>query len=178
MPLKGEADDSGESKALAPRRRKPMRPTLFVAIFLATFLVMAQGNPVFAEETIGVVRNAEGVVTVTRGEEVLPATQGTKLLAGDILGTGPDATLGIIFRDNSTLSLGPESRLVIDEFLFSPAEGKLGLLAHISRGTMAYLSGLIGKLAPESARFETPTASIGIRGTYFAVRVEEPDAKY
>jgi hypothetical protein len=178
MPLKGEADDSGESKALAPRRRKPMRPTLFVAIFLATFLVMAQGNPVFAEETIGVVRNAEGVVTVTRGEEVLPATPGTKLLAGDILGTGPDATLGIIFRDNSTLSLGPESRLVIDEFLFSPAEGKLGLLAHISRGTMAYLSGLIGKLAPGSARFETPTASIAIRGTYFAVRVEEPDAKY
>ena len=154
-----------------------MRPTLFAAIFLATFSFLAQGIPVFAEETIGVVRNAEGVVTITRGEEVLPATPGTKLLAGDILGTGPDATLGIIFRDNSTLSLGPESRLVIDEFLFSPAEGKLGLLAHISKGTMAYLSGLIGKLAPESARFETPTASIGIRGTYFTVRVGEPDAK-
>ena len=151
-----------------------MRPTLFAAIFLATFLGLAQGNPVFAEETIGAVRNTEGVVTVTRGEQLLPVTPGTKLLAGDILGTGPDGTLGIIFRDNSTLSLGPESRLVIEEFLFSPAEGKLGLLVHISRGTMAYLSGLIGKLAPESARFETPTASIGIRGTHFAVRVGEP----
>ncbi|NNF83992.1 MAG: hypothetical protein HKM29_02425 [Deltaproteobacteria bacterium] len=154
-----------------------MRPTLFAAIFLATISVLAQGIPVFAEETIGVVRNAEGVVTVTRGEEILPATPGTNLLAGDILATGPDGTLGVIFRDNSTLSLGPESRLSIDEFLFSPAEGKLGLLARISRGTMAYLSGLIGKLAPESARFETPTASIGIRGTYFAVRVEEPASK-
>jgi hypothetical protein len=155
-----------------------MRTTLFAAIILATFLGIAQGIPVSAEETIGVVRNAEGVVTVTRGEEVLPVTPGTKLLAGDILATGPDGTLGIIFRDNSTLSLGPESRLVIDEFLFSPAEGKLGLLARISRGTMAYLSGLIGKLAPGSVRFETPTASIGIRGTYFAVRVGEPDARY
>jgi hypothetical protein len=154
-----------------------MRPTLFAAVFLTTFSFLAQGIPVFAEETIGVVRNTEGVVTVTRGEEVLPATPGTKLLAGDILGTGPDGSLGIIFRDNSTLSLGPESRFVIDEFLFSPAEGNLGLLAHISRGTMAYLSGLIGKLAPESVRFETPTASIGIRGTYFAVKVGEPDAR-
>jgi len=154
-----------------------MRPTLFAAIFLATFSILAQGIPVFAEETIGVVRNAEGVATVTRGEEVLPATPGTKLLAGDILGTGLDGTLGVIFRDNSTLSLGPESSLAVDTFLFSPAEGKFGLLARITRGTMAYLSGLIGKLAPESARFETPTASIGIRGTHFAVRVGEPDAK-
>ena len=154
-----------------------MRPTLFAAIFLATFSFLAQGIPVFAEETIGVVRNVEGVATVTRGEEVFPATQGTKLMTGDILGTGSDATLGVIFRDNSTLSLGPESSLAIDTFLFSPAEGKFGVLARITRGTMAYLSGLIGKLAPESARFETPTASIGIRGTHFAVRVGEPDAK-
>jgi hypothetical protein len=35
---------------------------------------------------------------------------------------------------------------------------------------MAYLSGLIGKLSPESVRIETPTASIGVRGTHFAVK--------
>jgi hypothetical protein len=38
---------------------------------------------------------------------------------------------------------------------------------------MAYLSGLIGKLAPEKARFETPTATIGIRGTHFVVNAGE-----
>ncbi len=42
---------------------------------------------------------------------------------------------------------------------------------------MAYISGLIGKLAPESARFETPVATIGIRGTRFAVKVGEPTPK-
>ncbi|HZW37076.1 MAG TPA: FecR family protein, partial [Candidatus Deferrimicrobiaceae bacterium] len=92
---------------------------------------------------------------------------------GDTLGTGRDGSMGVIFRDNSTLSLGPDSSLVIKTFLFSPAEGKLGLWVRISRGTMAYLSGLIGKLAPASARFETPVASIGIRGTRFAVKVDE-----
>jgi hypothetical protein len=39
---------------------------------------------------------------------------------------------------------------------------------------MAYVSGLIGKISPQSVRFETPVASIGIRGTHFAVKVEEP----
>ena len=47
-------------------------------------------------------------------------------------------------------------------------------MAQISRGTMAYLSGLIGKLAPEKVRIETPTATIGIRGTRFALKVGEP----
>jgi hypothetical protein len=40
------------------------------------------------------------------------------------------------------------------------------------KGTVAYISGLIGKLSPESVRVETPTASIGIRGTKFVVKVE------
>ncbi|NNG46882.1 MAG: hypothetical protein HKM86_07195 [Deltaproteobacteria bacterium] len=148
-------------------------PLLGVFLLVASF-VLAPGIDAAAHETIGKVRSSEGVATVTRGESVLPATPGTKLLEGDILGTGPDGMLGVILRDNSTLSLGPESRLAIDEFLFSPAEGRLGLLVRITRGTMAYLSGLIGKLAPGSARFETPTATIGIRGTRFAVKVGIP----
>ena len=101
----------------------------------------------------------------------MPASARTKLLAGDTLTTGSGGSMGVILRDNSTLSLGPESRIVIETFLCSPHEGKFGLLARITRGTMAYLSGLIGKLAPGSARFETPMASIGIRGTRFAVKV-------
>jgi len=40
------------------------------------------------------------------------------------------------------------------------------------KGTAVYLSGLISKLAPDSARFETPSASVGIRGTKFAVKVD------
>ena len=39
---------------------------------------------------------------------------------------------------------------------------------------MAYMSGIIGKLSPESVRFETPVASIGIRGTCFVVNAGEP----
>jgi hypothetical protein len=149
----------------------------FFGILLVIFSVMAPCISADAQETIGVIRNTAGTATVTRGDQVFPAVAGMKLLLGDTLGTGSDGTLGVIFRDDSTLSIGPESNLVIEKFLFSPAEGKLGLLARITRGTMAYLSGLIGKLAPESARFETPTASIGIRGTYFVVKVGEPVAK-
>jgi hypothetical protein len=153
-----------------------MRLTLSIVILLVTLSLLAPG-PAAAQETVGVVRVSAGKATVTRGGQVLPVAAGTKLLAGDTLDTGPDGSLGVILRDNSTLSLGPESRLVIKKFLFSPTKRKFGLLARISRGTMAYLSGLIGKLAPGSARFETPTASIGIRGTRFAVKVGIPGSQ-
>lgn len=149
-----------------------MRHKLFVAILLAAVSIPTWGHA-DTDGTIGVVRNSAGSATITRGGNVLPAAPGTRLHVGDTLGTGPDGSLGVILRDNSSLSLGPSSSLVLREFLFSPYERKFGLLVRLSKGTMAYLSGLIGKLAPEKARFETPTATIGIRGTHFAVKTEE-----
>jgi hypothetical protein len=154
-----------------------MRPTKSIVILLLFLSALALPLPAAAQESIGIVRTSSGTATINRGGQILPAAAGTKLLAADTLTTGSDGSIGVILRDNSTLSIGPESNLIIQEFLFSPAEGKLSLLARITRGTMAYISGLIGKLAPESARFETPVATIGIRGTRFAVKVGDPAAK-
>ena len=151
-----------------------MRAAPSVVILLVTLSLISWAHSGSAQEAIGVVRNFSGPATIERGGKTLPASAGMNLLAGDTLVTGPDGSLGVIFRDNSTLSLGPDSNLVIRKFLFSPGEGKLGFLARISRGSMAYLSGLIGKSAPGSARFETPVASIGIRGTRFAVKIGTP----
>jgi len=154
-----------------------MKTTVTVALLLSALCLPAVAGPAVAGETIGVVRTVSGAATVTRGEKTEPATQGLKIMTGDTLGTGPDGSLGVILRDDSSLSIGPGSRLVLRSFLFSPSEGKFDLETRITRGTMAYLSGLIGKLAPEKARFETPTATIGIRGTRFAVRVGERSAR-
>jgi hypothetical protein len=40
---------------------------------------------------------------------------------------------------------------------------------------VAYLSGIIAKLSPESVRFETPVGNVGIRGTKFAIKVDGDD---
>jgi hypothetical protein len=149
-----------------------MRHILFVAILLTAVSIPTWGHA-DTDGTIGVVRNSLGSATITRGGNVLPATTGARLHTGDTLGTGPDGSVGVILRDDSSLSLGPSSSLVLQDFLFSPSEGKFSLLVRLSKGTMAYLSGLIGKLAPEKARFETPTATIGIRGTHFVVKAGE-----
>jgi hypothetical protein len=86
---------------------------------------------------------------------------GLEIWENDSLRTGRDGSIGVVFSDDTLLSLGPESVLVIDEFVFSPNQGKFSIVLRMIRGTAAYLSGLISKLSPESAHFETPTASIG-----------------
>ena len=143
-------------------------------IFLMSALLLQSGTARAGEDSIGFVRNLSGTASVSRGGETIPAAEGMKLLVGDTLVTGPDGSLGAIFRDDSTISMGPDSSFAIRSFEFSPKERKFGLLVRVTRGSLAYLSGLIGKLSPESARFETPTATIGIRGTRFAVQVGEP----
>ncbi len=142
-------------------------------IFLMSALLLQSGTARAGEDSIGFVRNLSGTASVSRGGETIPAAEGMKLLVGDTLVTGPDGSLGAIFRDDSTISMGPDSSFAIRSFEFSPKERKFGLLVRVTRGSLAYLSGLIGKLSPESARFETPTATIGIRGTRFAVQVGE-----
>ncbi len=156
-----------------PPGSRAIRRILSMTILMAAFSVLAHALPSSADETIGVVRSSSGQAAVIRGDKTLSAAPGTKLYAGDVLATGPGGSMGVLLRDDTGLSLGPESRLAIREFLFSPAEGRLGLVARLFKGTMACFSGLIGKLAPEKARFETPVATIGIRGTRFAVKAGE-----
>lgn len=154
-----------------------MKYSVTVALVLGALCFHAVAGSATAGETIGMVRTVSGDATVDRGGKSLPATPGLRVMVGDTLVTGRNGTLGAILRDDSSLSIGPESRLVLRSFQFSPSEGKFDLVARISRGTMAYLSGLMGKLAPGKARFETPTATIGIRGTRFALKVGEVSSR-
>lgn len=150
-----------------------MRFLLFALLFPSIF-VLPPGAALASGDSIGFVRNLAGTAAIIRGGETTAAAEGMTLRVGDTLVTGTDGSLGAIFRDDSSVSMGPDSSFVVRSFEFSPQERKFGLLIRVTRGSLAYLSGLIGKLSPESARFETPTATIGIRGTRFAVQVGEP----
>ena len=153
---------------------RSLQRTALVIGFFAISLVTAQPKADAADAaTIGSVRNVVAPASVVREGREIPAQTGLKLHAGDVLQTGDGGQLGVILRDDSLLSLGPRSRVAIERFVFAPAERQFGFVTRVYRGTAAFVSGLIGRLAPESATVETPVATIGIRGTRFAVRVAE-----
>lgn len=144
----------------------------FIIAFCSLVILLAGGPALAAEQVAGVVKNVKGEASIERSGQITSAEVGAKIHQKDVLLTGPGGSMGVIFRDDATLSLGPDSRIVVDEFLFSPADGQFSFISKITKGTAAYLSGQIVKLSPESARVETPLAVLGIRGTRFLIKVE------
>lgn len=127
-----------------------------------------------AEMPVGSIKTVQGTASIIRNRTPIDTKAGTRVFRNDSLKTGADGSLAMVFRDDTRLSIGPDSEVAIEEFLFSPAQGKLSFITRLLRGTAACMTGIIGKLSPESVRFETPVANIGIRGTAFAVKVDDP----
>ena len=143
------------------------RFTVFILLTVFLGLSLASAEQVLA----GKVKKIRGTVLVVRGDRTQTLRVGDPVFQNDLMQTGATGAVGIIFEDNTILSLGPKSRLAIDGYTFAPEQGKLSLLLRLLRGTASYLSGIIGKQAPEAVKFQTPDATIGIRGTKFLVKV-------
>jgi hypothetical protein len=86
--------------------------------------------------------------------------------------TGPDSSAAVVLRDDTTLVVGPSSRMDLKEFHFDATTRDGGLLVSLLRGSMRMITGLIGKTNPDAVRVETQTATIGIRGTDFIVQTD------
>ena len=137
-------------------------------------LVLAGSAPVFGEEAaaVGRIKVVSGPAFILRQNATIPAELGQAVFETDGLRTGADGRLGVTLKDDTRVSLGPNSEARIDRFVYAPAEGRLGFVFNIVRGVAAYVSGQIAKLAPDSIRLETPAAIVGVRGTSLALRVE------
>ncbi len=145
-----------------------------IMLSLLTFLFFFSSLARAADAPVGSISTLKGKATIIREKKAVETKVGSRVFQKDSLRTGTDGSVAVVFKDDTLLSIGPNSEVVIKEFLYSPAEGKLSIITRLIRGTSAYLSGIIGKLSPESVRYETPVADIGIRGTKFAVAVEGP----
>ena len=141
--------------------------------FTCLLVALALAVPVLGQTVIGSVKFVKGSVFIHRDGRPLPATLGQKLFEGDMLKTNRNGSLGVILKDDTVLSLGPDSQLHIDEFVYAPKQGRFGFVARMVRGVGAFLTGKIARLSPQTTRIETPVGNIGIRGTKFVVKVEE-----
>ena len=138
---------------------------VLLLVFTATSAFAQQPAPA------GRIKVVSGSVQVVRAGSTLPAEIGQVVYQADSLRTGADGRVGITLNDDTRLSLGPGSEARLDQFTYAPAEGKVGLVLNIVRGIVAYVSGRIAKLSPDSVKLETPTAIVGVRGTTLAIRV-------
>ncbi len=146
--------------------RKIISLMLLFVILLVTVVAAS-------EESAGSLRMKKGDVLIERNGNIVKAEDGTPVYQNDTIKTGADGSVGIIFKDNARISLGPNSRLELKKFVFKPAQGQLSMINKLSKGTASFVSGKMTKLSPESVILETPTSTIGVRGTTYNIKVNE-----
>lgn len=142
-------------------------------VTLITTIVLGYGSLCLANsEHVGIVKSVEGNAVIVRNGHTLTAEVNTKIFNNDLVKTGSDGKIGLVFEDDTIISMGSKSQIVIEDFLFQPAENKMSFVARIIQGTASFLSGQMEKLNPEGVHLETPDAVIGFRGTRVFVKVE------
>jgi hypothetical protein len=139
----------------------------------AVLAILWSGLSARADEArIGTIKTLKGTGRVISGSDSVAASVGTAVHQNDVVETGDDGALGVTFIDNTTLSLGPRSRITLSKVVFNPDKGDFAFVAKLAKGTFMFVSGSIAKLAPQAIDISTPTATIGIRGTRFLVKVD------
>ena len=141
--------------------------------WIAALLFVLMAGPAFSQQPVDVgrIKVVTGSAFIVRAGALVPAQAGQAVFQADGLRTGAGGRVGITLRDDTRLSLGPNSEVRLDRFAYAPAESQVGFVLRIVRGVVAYVSGRIAKLSPDSIRLETPGAIVGVRGTTLAVRV-------
>lgn len=121
---------------------------------------------------IGQIKVSRGAVNIERAGASLPGSVGLRLQTADTLRTGADGSAGITMNDDSLLSAGPNSVLVLERYALDSATSQGRLDTALNKGTLVVVSGRIAKQAPDAMTVRTPTAVLGARGTEFAVSVD------
>jgi len=143
-----------------------------MALLLVLALLANSSAALCTERPIGRVKTYQPESRIFRNGGEEPVRVGTPIHVGDRIVTRSHGAVGITFIDASVLSLGPQTEFIIDEFTFHPIEKDVSFLSRLLQGTATFLSGAIGRIAPESVKFKTPTATLGLRGTKILIKVQ------
>ena len=87
---------------------------------------------------------------------------GTDVQANEIISTSNEDRAHLVFLDGTTLTIGPNSQLTIDKFVYDPTTQKGELAVNASKGVFRLIGGRISKTA--AITVTTPSSTMGIRG--------------
>ena len=124
-----------------------------------------------------------GEVEFTRGVGYAQSPgQGPRILGkglafqeGDTLSTAAGSSAIIRLQDGTRMTLRPGTDMVVQRFQYREGAANNSMVMQLFSGGLRAITGLISKNAPDAARLQTKTATIGIRGTDFDARICQRD---
>ena len=139
---------------------------LFAVAAIGLFAVASSQAMALENTTIGnariVVRTVTGTIESGPRSGLRQIQLQDDIYHNEIIETGDDSATEFVFFDETKLALGPNSKMVLDSFVFDPASGTGSFIMSATVGVFRFIS---GKIPKRSYEIRTPNAVIGIRGT-------------
>ena len=138
---------------------------LFIIIFFMFASVANASNNSF----VGVIGAAIGDIKNQKNESL---SNGSKIFFGDTIISKSKSNAQILFLDQTVLTLGEETELTIDEFVYDPNSQDGSFVSTVKTGTVKFITGQISKKNPDNLEVKVPAGTLGARGTEFVVLSE------
>ena len=130
----------------------------------------------YAEEKLSIEKQLVGIVGAISGTvktETRELKAGDKIYLNETIYAAADSGTQILLLDQSTFTVGEDSEVVMDTFIFDPATNDGKIVASVKQGSLKVISGLISKKDPDALTVEVPEGTLGSRGTEFQTIVSK-----
>ena len=142
-------------------------------LFKITALLILLSNISYSSE-IGIIGFVIGDAFNQDGKKL---NVGDPIYFGDTITTNEGGKSQILFVDQTVMTVGSNTELTIDEFVYDAENTDGKLLSTIKSGSVKILTGKISEKNPENLVVETPAGTIGTRGTEFKAAVDPETSK-
>jgi hypothetical protein len=128
---------------------------------LSLMIFALQSAVCMAEPKIGSATATKNKVEGVVEGSTQPISKGTEVFSNEVVRTAPNSTADLSFLDDSSLSIGPTSEIVLDKFIYDPTGSNGTVVIQATRGAFRFVS---GKQDKKNYQIKTPFGTIGIRG--------------
>jgi len=136
--------------------------------------VWAQTTPA-AQPFVAQIKVSRGIVRIDRAGQRFPGPPGARIKVDDIIITEGNGSVGLMFADNSTLSMGPDSEVVLQRFNYDPTTYMGAFDAYVKQGTVSLQAGNLAQSGADNLRVTTPKSEL--KGNAKQLLISVGDAK-
>ena len=147
-----------------------MRIKNLLALTGALCLLLVSGGSLMAHEQVAMVLTSQPGAWAERDGQLLALPVKALVHKNDVLITDATGKMQIIFNDDTTIALGPETKVAVNELVFND-EQPASLSSEVLQGVARFATGQVVERNRQGFTVSTPQATIGIRGTNFSVKV-------
>ena len=131
---------------------------------IASMLTVPMLTSAHADPRIGVASVVLNQVTGHMSGRPRVIHLGDGIFQNELIATGPESSTQLLFRDETSLTVGPNSEVRLDRFVYNPARKSGHVVIDVAKGAFRFVS---GSAKPATYQIRTPVATIGVRGTIF-----------